>query len=383
MDVNEYLAKNHISLDEVVAKTDLAVHLVPGDILFMSGSLVEALGNDKSDLDLFLLTSRHDIDFTACLNDVAIVVGDCLVDIRVVQHAAMSQLIDRFRDWARKPRQPRRSFEFVEDERKLLYRLKIGQSLYGHEQFEYLQNQISLVDLARHKLDWSRHLASTIQIDLAGLQGDGDHLSMVFAAQELLGYAIDGLLAGHGFSNPNNKWRVRYLSKLPESWEYQLPGRKIGQTAVDQFISLHRIPEVLTNVAISNYSLRIAAFSRVVFTWAEHTLLAPGKSRALSWKPKMIIEDNTKIFPYLALDVELRYGNEGFEIVRLNDTGTGFRISDEAYLLLCLFDGETPKSSAASKSNLLDEMMTLVKYAQFEAESIIDDEKLQAILTSL
>ena len=131
MNLEQFLARHKITLDDVLEKVTSSVDLVADDTLFVSGSLVEGIGNDQSDLDLHLITARQNIEFTACMTDVVVVVGDCVVDIRVVQRSEIDALLARFSNWAVAPRRPRRSFEFVDDERKLLYRLKLGRALYG------------------------------------------------------------------------------------------------------------------------------------------------------------------------------------------------------------------------------------------------------------
>src|ERR1041384_6530443 len=272
MDLADFLSRSGITREDVIAKVDSAVHLTPGDVLFVSGSLVEGLGNEKSDLDFFLITSRTDIQFTS-LHDVIVVVNDCFIDIRVVQHSEVEELLGRFNHWARQPRLARNAFEFTDDDRKFLPRLLIGESFYGASDLKKLKDYLDAKDLARHKLDWARHLAGTIQVDLAGLHSAGDQYSMLFAAQELLGHTMDGLLAGYGYTNPNQKWRVRLLSRLPGDWEQRLPGTISGMSAVEKFMMLHKAPESTSRSAIFEYTLRIAAFSRRVFPWAELKLL--------------------------------------------------------------------------------------------------------------
>ena len=142
MNLEQFLARHKITLDDVLEKVTSSVDLVADDTLFVSGSLVEGIGNDQSDLDLHLITARQNIEFTACMTDVVVVVGDCVVDIRVVQRSEIDALLARFSNWAVAPRRPRRSFEFVDDERKLLYRLKLGRALYGAEHLAALQHSI-------------------------------------------------------------------------------------------------------------------------------------------------------------------------------------------------------------------------------------------------
>jgi hypothetical protein len=383
-----FLSRHGITLEAVVAEAKAAVRLSPGDVLFVSGSLAEGLGNEKSDLDLFLLTPRTDIQFTS-LNDVTVVVGPCVVDIRVVQHAAVEELLGHFDRWARQPRMARKAFEFVEDDRRLLHRLKIGQALFGEDDFGRLQSRIDAADLARHKLDWARHLAEAIQVDLAGLLVERDPYTMLFAAQDLLGQTIDGLLAGHGFTNPGQKWRARQLGLLPDTWELDLPGRRSGLSPIDRYLSLHRAPESLTLGTALHHALRIVAFSRRVFPWAEHKLLGPRERLP----PALVAGDPPipqKALPHLDLDVEVRYRDGGFELRRLNEEGAAFQLSPQSFSLLSLFDGETSRERAVahaetlggdrSGAELLEELQTVIRYARFTAPVVVDEQALAALL---
>lgn len=391
MDLTKFLSHYKISLDEVLTQADAAVHLSRGDVLFISGSLVEGLGNDRSDLDLFLITSRTDIQFTS-LNDVTVIVGDCVVDIRVVQRSAIQGLLERFSGWVGRPRQPRAAFEFAEDERKLLHRLLISRPLFGEAELEGLKANLDPRDLARHKLDWARHMAATIQVDLAGLHSDGDCHSMLLAAQELLGYTIDGLLAAYGNTNPTLKWRVRLLEGLPADWERRLPGRPANVSPGERFMSLHRAPQSFSLDAVYDYALQIVAFSRCIFPWAESELLG---GKPLSIPPLNAVAlpaspSDGESLPHLGLDVVIRFEEGRFDLSRLNVRGQTFELSPQAYLLLCLFDGVTSKKAAADYAEklelnkagkvIVEGLMTMARHARLEAAPVIDEQTLRAIL---
>jgi hypothetical protein len=338
-------------------------------------------------LDLFLVTSRQDITFTS-LNAVLLIIGRCPVDVRVVQRSEVDELMKRFNAWARQPRQPRNATAFTNDERKLLHRLRSGQALFGSDQFLELQNQIELIDLARHRLDYAQYFASTIQVDLAGLRSAGDQYSMLFAAQELLGHTVDALLAAYKYSNSNSKWRVRQLTDLPAEWELELPGRRSGMSARDLYLSLHSTPRSSSPKAILDYSLRIVAFARRVFPWAEYRLLSPASLPLSSANGSDMA--GGRPLPHLDLDVTVRYQKGKFELLRLNGKGEIFLLSPREYSLLCLFDGVTSREDAIREAeqtlneavgvDFVSEMEALVRHGDFEARNFVDGQALKAIL---
>lgn len=387
MELIDFLNRQGISLEDVVEQVKVSLLLTAGDVLFACGSLVEGLGNEKSDLDLILITRRQDIQYTS-LNDVALTVGRCVIDIHVVQRPNLEELLKRFNHWVEQPRQPRLARQFTIDDRNLLHRLRHGRVLFGGEDFGKLRDQLGHADLARHKLDWSCYLARGIQPDLAGFRSAGDHYSMLFAAQELLGHVMDALLVMYQYTNPSWQWRVRLLSNLPVEWESGLPGRPTGLSPRELYLSLHQAPTAHTPTAFLDHALRIVAFSRRLLPSAEYRLL----NSFLTMLPpaQLSKSENDGPLPRLDLDVVLRYKQSGFELLRLNGTGQVFTLSAREYCLLCLFDGETSRAYAVNYAeslwgerrgiDLVEEMLALVRYGEFEARPFIDEYTLNTIL---
>jgi len=387
MQLAEFLNLQRITLDEIIEKAKTSLQLTPDDVLFVCGSLVEGLGNEKSDLDLFLVTSRQDIQCTSP-NAVMLIVRRCRIDVRVVQRSAVEELIKRFHDWTAELRQPRNAILFSYDDRKLLNRIRVGEPLWGAENYRKLQDQINLTDLAKHRLDCARYHAGTIQVDLAGLRSAGDQYSMLFASQELLGHTVDALLAGHHYPNFMAKWRVRQLMDLPSQWELELPGRPFEISAMDVYLSLHSAPQTLSPSAIFNHAQRIVAFSRRVLPWAEYRLLGPNSIplNAASTGHTMTGQP----LPHLDLDVAIRYRNGSFELFRLQGKGEIFSLSEKEYSLLCLFDGETSRDYAIREaerlvdkdtgSDLIEALMALVQHGELEGKSFLNESALREIL---
>jgi hypothetical protein len=381
MNLDDYLLHKNLSVPKILQAIRGSFELEPSDILFVSGSLVEGIGNEKSDIDLLLITSRTDLDYNACLNDISVIVADCLIDIRVVDHGELAALLDRFQAWGAQPRNPRRAFEFVEDERKLLYRTKIGVPLVGVSDLRTLQDRIPARLLALHKLDWARHLASTIQVDLAGFRNHDDGLSMLFAAQELLGHCMDALLAATGFVNPNTKWRTRYLSMLDDRFMSKLPGNNPYRNIVDLYLDYHRMPVETASQSAYEFALRIASFSRIAFPWAERTLLAAGDaplSASLTCPPPS--HGFRALLEHLDVDVEVRYEGGTFEMSRLNAAGPTVCLSDDAYRTVCLFDGKTRQDCVVSGSVVVEDIVNLVRFAKLQARPIVDEANLRKLL---
>ncbi len=386
MDLVAFLRRHDLGLDDMAARASEALGLAPGDVLFACGSLVEGLGNERSDVDLYLVTSRRDIRFTS-LTDVTFHVGPCVVDVRVIQPAHLDALLQRFDEWSRQPRQPRLSSCLTEEDRRLLHRLSSGWPVYGQEGFRRFQARLDPRELARHKLDWASYYVTSMQIDLAGLRAEGDLIGMLFMAQELLGHVIDGLLAGHGYTNPAWKWRTRLLDQLPaRPWEHELPGRPSGLSPLERYLALHAWPARISGPEVLAYALRIVSFSRVVLPWAEWRLLAPGSPAIPAVEPGD--QPGARPLPHLDLDVAIRYRDGRFELFRPNVREPPYQLSPNAYSVLCLFDGETAWELAerhaarlgGGDARLLDELRGLVRYARLEPREVVDEQALAALL---
>jgi hypothetical protein len=389
MDLDEFLARHGLDLPSVAEDVCAKLQLAGDDVLFAAGSLVEGLGNEKSDVDLLLVTSRPDSSFSfTALNDVTLIVGNCVIDVRVMQRAAVDELVHRFNDWASQSRPLHAATGFAEDERRFLYRLRHGRPLFGAEGYRQLQTRIDAADLARHRLTCARNSAGTIQIDLAGFRSSGDPYSMLFAAQDVLANTVDALLAAHGYAVPISKWRLRLLEKLPDDWEDQLPGRRIGLRPRDVYLALHRAPPAPSPDLVLQHALRIVAFARRVFAWAEYRLLHPSShatAAALTGR-----RSPGRPLPHLDVDVVVRYRDSQFELLRLNGTGEVFGLSADEYSIICLFDGETSREEASGHAGRLwrkrngravvDEMLALVHRGDFTARGFVDEKALDAIL---
>ena len=240
MRIDEFLRRRETQMPAVLASVDRAVGLIADDVLLAVGSIVEGLGNSRSDLDLLFITPRGESQATK--SSVTLVVGKCIMDVAILGVNDVNKLFTRFEAWSNLPWNVTHAAPFTPEERILLHRLHHGMILHRGENEKVTSQIPSLSNLARLKLHVARQLARTIQVDMAGYREVGDFSSLVFAAQELLGHAVDALLAGHQITNFLPKWRSRLLKSLPSDWELSLAIRPTGLTAAQLVWSLHRAP---------------------------------------------------------------------------------------------------------------------------------------------
>jgi len=339
MNLDDYLRNNGTDLSAIVSHARARIGVDDDDLLFAVGSLVEGLGNAKSDVDLLLITPRDAGSRGA--RDVAWLSGKCLTDVQILRAAELDGLLQRFETWSRQAWDVTSPAKFTAPERRLLHRLRHGRLLLGHQR--RIGARIpSTAELARLKLQVARQTARTIQVDLAGLRGCDDYGSLVYAAQELLGHAVDALTAGYLLTNPTPKWRSRLLASLPASWEHELPVRPTGLAAGDAVWRLHRAPERPDAQVALEHAFRIATFARAVFVWAERRMVtgAAAPRSAATW-PEAGRTGPTPRLPCLDFDVDFFETTEAVYLARLNELDEALALSPRDFAVALLFDGVT------------------------------------------
>ena len=267
--------------------------------------------------------------------------------MRIVPVDLETSLRSRLKTWAQGEWNLTVAADFGASELLLLHRLGAGRCLWpasGPTRHDEAQGQ----DVARLKLHVARHMARTLQVDMTGYRDVGDHQSLVYSAQDLLGHAIDGLLAGFGVTNPTPKWRSRLLDRLPADWESRLVMRPSGLKPSDLVWRLHRAPAAATAVASLEHACRIATFARAAFLWAEEVLVysGSGTDRRHVW-PERAASDGEPPLPFLDLDVDFHRTESGVSVGRLNEFGETLHMTLDEFAVMLLFDNCTTAREAA------------------------------------
>lgn len=345
MDLDVFLALRETSLNAVLAKADEALALNADEVLLAVGSLVEGWGTVKSDLDLIWITPRGEESLPP-REHVTLVVGRCLVDLRVLRLSELEELLDRFETWAGLPWNLTHAVKFSIQDRTLLHRLIHCRLLHEDKDRPLASRKPSPADLARLKLHVARQDARTIQVDMVGYRTVGDFRSLAFAAQALLGHAVDALLAGHQRTNPLVKWRSRMLEALPLDWERSLPIRPTGLTASEVVWGLHRVPEHPDEALVLEHAYLITTFARAVFAWAELQLVN-GVVPLLrtTWAGGEHQPNGAALAP-LDFDVDFALCGDRFLVARLNEFEEAVELTPQEFVLALLFDGRMTATEA-------------------------------------
>lgn len=317
-----------------------------GDHVLAVGSLIEGLGNDKSDLDLLLITHEDDVG-----DEEGWVMGGRMVDLRSISAKTVAAMVDKLHRWVDQPWNLLELAPFSYDERLLLHRLANGVEVVARPGDGPANDWLrpSVRDLCRLKLQVARHLARTIQIDMVGYRRDGDYATMVLASQELLGHGVDGLLAGFQLTNPNPKWRHRLLGRLPTHWNHELavwPAEVPAQTA---YWGCHRAPAEPAAGPSVSHALRSVALTRAAFASVEPRLIA-GRSMG-AWPGGVVGQGSlrSECLPALEFDVDFCLTGDGVAVARLNEFGHAVSFTEDEFAVVLLCDGATPKDAAVQE----------------------------------
>ena len=316
--------------------------LLPDDIVFLSGSLIEGLGNRLSDIDVFVVTDRQLPGRMGQRAD-GFELNGLMIDVQMVARAEVDALLDRLDSLPATARHVSRRFSFADW--LFLHRLATGRAAIGEAAFAAIRQRTSREALARFKFEWATEWITRLQMDLAGLHAEHDWKSMLFAAQQILGYAVDCLLAAHRLTTPAPKWRMRLLDRLPPDWEESVPGRQTGLSAADRYLTLHQTPAVLDAQSVYTYALRAVTLARILVPWSA-CRLEDGPSSAVTGRrvsaPADDVSDGPPL-PFLGLAVQIRYHGGHFVLAKLDNPRLQMLISPEAFRVLSFYDGETTR----------------------------------------
>ncbi|WP_298773176.1 hypothetical protein [uncultured Shewanella sp.] len=351
MDLEEFLRKKQTSIEQVLASANEEGQLIEEDTLIVVGSLSEGLATLKSDMDLILVTDR-DPKSISKNGSIAWVNGKCLVDMEIVHRSAVQELVTRFKAWIQGGWGKTFAANFSSEERKLLHRYLKG--IYLNDSDNKKQNQIvkyDEIELSRLKLHCARHTARSIQVDVVGHKQRQDYRSITYAAIELLGHAIDALLASHYITNPMAKWRSRLLESLPDIGLSELDQRFKSKNADDIVWHLHKIPEH-TPQAILEQAHEIVTFCRWVFLYAEIKLVHPHVFKFFKVITNFPLPSSDNIgsptLPLLEFDVDFHINDDKIFMARLNEFDEVLSLSSTELSLVMQFNGKTHEEEALS-----------------------------------
>ncbi|NHR06959.1 hypothetical protein HA052_17360 [Chromobacterium haemolyticum] len=356
MDLDSYLRSHRLDSERLAAFIREKFNPVDGEVIYVTGSLLEGLGNRQSDLDVYLLTDREMGD--RLINDSLAVfsLDGATVDIEVVSRCKVDEMLARLASLpSDEPRDHRISATaFTPTELKFLHNLRIGLPLGNEVDFQEVVSKVDARRLSRVLFDHALAWMDSLHVDIIGLLEVRDYSSARFLLQHFLSYLAAALLAATGNTNPAEKWRIRKLMDLQLSTNgFCLPGGLEMADAVAALDGLYLRCES-DRRSVHDQLGRLLQLAYIIVPWGQRRFFANE-----SLLPVVEIKTNRLMMPdvseldernlahtvlgKLELSCRIRYGDGKYVLSVIGEGGT-IALNEFAYELLLYFDGVTFES---------------------------------------
>ncbi|MFF2019515.1 hypothetical protein [Paenibacillus sp. NPDC058177] len=197
-------------------------------VIYMAGSLCEGFGNEKSDIDVYVLTNRQFIDDIEAglnsndvfsINDTNLahnfIIENQRFDVEFWELEKVMEGIGQFN--AIDFHSERHMGKINDGIFDMLHRMKYAIPVYNKEDFESIFQKLD-----QRKFKYYQAIKKTEQYDswledLEGAYRSYDYGTMFFLSRHLIDNAVVAFLAINGETNPNIKWLYRKLARFSES----------------------------------------------------------------------------------------------------------------------------------------------------------------------
>lgn len=357
MDLSGYLRFHRVQESAWMAALDEVVADIPDGALALAGSLIEGIGNERSDIDVYLVAASPD-DGRLSFGDAHVVaVGGLVVDIEYVDPARLRRLTDtlaRFPSAEVRNQRPS-AVALTLAEIKILHNLRVARPVKGEDAWRATVRAIDARGLARLIFDFCAVSIDMTQEDAVGFLEAEDPESAVALLRMLRQHLAGALLAAFGETNPAEKWRSLKLRRLAQTHgALRLPGgRSVSGTVAflrdaDVAIGLESPARMLTELLQLAHAVLPWGLARFESGVALNGEALDGVPVDAVAEPVVTDADaKTPPLPALTHDTRIRRDAEGIWISRI---GSARRIYINAigHELLLHFDGRTQAGRAAS-----------------------------------
>ncbi len=215
---NKILKKFNINESEICNQLDPKSH----EIVFLSGSQFDGLGNERSDLDIYLVTN----DFHPLLQnektiDQNIIIGNKRFDLSIfsisliLETAQYLNALDFSNPNVYVPRQihPQVSnYEIC----TMIHRLKVGSPIYNHEKYNQILEDFPFASYIKWQIRIKLNEYDGLYEDLIGSLESDDYLTAEELIQQKLRLISQILILSAGETFDRDKWVPRKISQLQE-----------------------------------------------------------------------------------------------------------------------------------------------------------------------
>lgn len=267
MNVDAYYRCHRLDGPSVEAELRRLVGKIARLCICLSGSLVEGIGNARSDLDVYVITDAPDAARYSFGSAQIAQIGDIFVDVEFIHPEKLEKLIDHMALFpAHELRDQRRSaIALTPGEMKLIHNISIATPVEGDGFLRTLQDRINSKIQSRLLFDYCAILMDAVHDDVIGFieanDVDSAKMSLRIYRQNLAG----AFLAALGETNPAEKWRSMKMQRAKErKIGHVLPGGRTIKEIVECWFDSD------TSIAIDSPTqslMRLSMLSNAIVPW--------------------------------------------------------------------------------------------------------------------
>lgn len=205
-----------------ITEAELCKRVEPQDheIVFLSGSLFDGLGNARSDLDIFLITDdRHPLLRNERTIDQNVIVDNRRYDLSIFSYSLVDETAEVLKglDFTNHdiyfPRQLHAQVSNYEI-CTMVHRLKIGMAIHNHQGFEQLLKQFPFSSYVQWLIRLRMNEYDGLYEDIVGSLESQDLLTAGELMQQQLHLLAQLLVLSVGQTFDRDKWVLRKLSQV-------------------------------------------------------------------------------------------------------------------------------------------------------------------------
>lgn len=195
---------------------------------WVSGSLVEGLGNPSSDVDIFVAQlgeTPSSVCVTRQAQDhgiLAFVEGDIRYDVEFWSTTDIEKLAAKL-DELPIDDPARNNLHFLSYwETEFVNRLLVGVPIVHEARVEALRDRFDASRFARFLMDTAVRRADDAFDDAVGMLGAAQLRAAALRVRDAIGFSVDALLYAHGITNDKPKFRLHKLERMVANGHAQM-----------------------------------------------------------------------------------------------------------------------------------------------------------------